>query len=110
MIRKSPVMEKRVSRRHRINTSIVCSYFNAVRSGETVDGRMKNCCANGLCAELRARIKTGTVLVIRTTGNPCGYSREDGFCSLALAEVRWSKPMSVAGEVCYATGLKYMLL
>ncbi|MGE5255645.1 MAG: hypothetical protein ACM3KE_03185 [Hyphomicrobiales bacterium] len=103
-------MEKRAHRRHRINTSIVCSYLDAVRSRETLDGRMKNCCSNGLCAELRARIKTGTVLVIRTTGNSCGYSREEGFCSLALAEVRWSKPMSVAGDVSYATGLKYMLL
>jgi len=103
-------MEKRAHRRHQINTSIVCSYLDAVRSSETVDGRMKNCCSNGLCAELRARIKTGTVLVIRTTGNSCGYSKEEGFCSMALAEVRWSRLTSVAGEACYATGLKYVLL
>jgi hypothetical protein len=108
--RKCLVMEKRAHRRHRINTSIVCSYLDIGRSRETLDGRMKNCCSNGLCAELRACIKTGTVLVVRTTGNSCGYSREEGFCSLALAEVRWSRPASAAGEDCYTTGLKYVLL
>jgi hypothetical protein len=103
-------MERRANRRHRIDTPIVCSYLDAVRSGETVDGNMKNCSANGLCAESRNNFKAGTVLVIRATGNSCGYSKEEGFCSLALAEVKWSKSTSVGGEACYATGLKYVLL
>ena len=46
---------------------------------EPVDGRMKNCCVNGLYAELAVHFKTGTVLVVRTTGSSCGYSREEGF-------------------------------
>jgi hypothetical protein len=103
-------MEKRATRRHRINTSIVCSYLKSGSSGNPVEGRMKNCCVNGLCAELGVHFKTGSVLVVRTTGSSCGYSKEEGFCSLAIAEVKWSSPKSFEGQACYATGLKYMMI
>jgi hypothetical protein len=103
-------MEKRAARRHRINTSIVCSHLNSADFGEPVDGRMKNCCVNGLYAELGAHFKTGTVLVVRTTGSSCGYSKEDGFRSLAVAEVKWSRSKPIEGCVCYATGLKYLMI
>ena len=103
-------MEKRATRRHSISTSIVCSYLNSVDFGMPVDGRMKNCCFNGLYAELGAHFKTGTVLVVRTTGSSCGYSKEEGFRSLAVAQVQWSRPRSVEGSMCYATGLKYLML
>jgi len=71
---------------------------------------MKNCCVNGLCAELGTHFKTRTVLVVRTTGSSCGYSRDEGFRSLAIAEVKWSKSKSVEGGSCYGTGLKYMMI
>jgi len=71
---------------------------------------MKNCSVNGLCAELGAHFKAGTVLVVRATGSSCGFSREEGFRSLAIAEVKWSKPINVEGEAYYATGLKYLML
>jgi hypothetical protein len=103
-------MEKRASRRHRINTSIVCRCLNSARFGEPVDGRMRNCCINGLYAELGAHFKTGTVLVVRTTGSSCGCSKEEGFRSLAVAEVKWSRQRSIDGGVCYATGLRYLML
>jgi hypothetical protein len=70
---------------------------------------MKNCCTNGFYAELKARFKAGTILVVRTTGGSRGYSKDEGFRSLALAEVKWSLPRSVEGRICYATGLKYLM-
>ena len=103
-------MEKRATRRHRIDTSIVCSLVSSRCCSETVDGRMKNCCASGLCAELTACFKVGTILVVRATGGSRGYSKDEGFRSLALAEVKWSLPRSAAGSVCYATGLKYLMI
>ena len=103
-------MEKRESIRHNLNTSIVCSYLSAVRFSETFQGRMKNCCCNGIYAELQAQLKTGTILVVRTTGRSFGYSKEDGFRSVALAEVKWSQRKPVQGDVCYGTGLKYLVL
>lgn len=71
---------------------------------------MKNCCSSGLCAELKAGFKAGTILVVRPTGGSRGYSKDEGFRCLALAEVKWSLPRSVEGNVCYATGLKYLLI
>jgi hypothetical protein len=103
-------MEKRTTPRHLINTSIICRYLNSAQFGEAVGGIMKNCCINGLYAELAAAFKAGTVLVVRTTGSSGGYSREEGFHSLAIAEVKWSRPISVEGDDCYATGLKYVMI
>ena len=103
-------MEKRAAKRHQIDTLIVCSFLNSADFSQPVDGKMKNFCANGLYAELRFNFKTGTVLVVRTTGNSCGNSEEEGFRSLAVAEVKWSKPISNKGEAYYATGLKYLML
>jgi hypothetical protein len=101
-------MEKRSNHRRRINTSITCCHFKSLDCGEAIDGQMKNCCSTGFYAELKDHVKSGAVLVVRTTGSSWGYSMDEGFRSMALAEVRWSKPKSIEGEVCYATGLKYL--
>lgn len=103
-------MEKRANRRHVIDTSIVCRHLSAALWEEAVDGRMKNCCANGLNAELNERFRAGTILVVRTTGSSRGYSKDEGFRCLALAEVKWSLPRSREGGTCYATGLKYLMI
>ncbi|MCU0591325.1 MAG: hypothetical protein MUC57_07620 [Desulfobacterales bacterium] len=103
-------MEKRANRRHAIDTSIVCSHLTTLRCSETVDGRMRNCCSNGLYAELRTRFRAGTILVVRTIGSSRGYSPDDGFRSLALAEVKWTLPRPVEGGIWYATGLRYLMI
>jgi hypothetical protein len=103
-------MEKRANRRHAIDTSIVCRQLSTALWDEALDGRMTNCCTNGLNAELKARFRAGTILVVRTTGGSRGYSKDEGFRSLALAEVKWSLPRSGEGGTCYATGLKYLMI
>jgi len=103
-------MEKRATPRYLINTSIVCRQFNSAQFGEGVGGIMKNCCANGLYAELAAAFKTGTFLVVQTTGSSGGYSKEEGFHLLAIAAVKWSRQVTVEGEASYATGLKYVII
>lgn len=103
-------MEKRATTRYPINTSVVCRYLNSAQFGEAVGGLMKNCCANGLYAELTAHFKTGSILVVRTTGMSWGYSGEQGFHSLAIAEVKWSRRISIEGDACFATGLKYVMI
>lgn len=102
-------MEKRADRRHKINTSIVCSHLRSTPSSPAFDGKMMNCCVNGLYAELTTQFRSGTILVVRATGSCCGYSKDEGFRSLALAEVKWSKPKSGAEGACYATGLRYVI-
>ncbi len=79
-----------------------------MNGGVEIDGKMINCCSTGFMAELTAPVKPGTVLVIRAAGSPWGQTSEEEVRSLSLAEVRWSMPRSAEGEICYATGLKYL--
>jgi hypothetical protein len=102
-------MDKRSDPRREINTSILCKRYISSNREVSIGGNIKNCCPAGCYAELKEHVAAGTILVVRTTGNSWGYSGEDGLRSMSLAEVRWSKPMSVEGNPCYATGLKYLL-
>jgi len=103
-------MGKKSRQTARINTSIVCSYLNSVNFGKPVDGRMLNCCVNGLYAELEAHFKAGTVLVVRTIGQFMRVFRRRGVPFAAVAEVKWSKSKSVRAGAATATGLKYMMI
>lgn len=103
-------MNKREKMRHNINTSIVCSYVGSTTFSETFDGQMKNCSAGGMYAELCAQFKAGTILSIRTTGQSFGLSQDEGFRLQALAEVKWSNLKSMQRDVCYGTGLRYLML
>jgi hypothetical protein len=104
-------MENRASSRHEIESSIVCSYFGSRSSNETFYGKMKNYCDAGLCAELQVEVREGAVLLVRTrriaSGGP-GTKIEDGFRSISLAQVKWSKPICVDGATRFATGLKHV--
>jgi hypothetical protein len=107
--RQEAVMDKRSSPRREINTSIACKRYVSSKGEVSIDGNMKNCCPAGFYAELKEHVAAGTILMVRMTGNSWECSADDGPRSMALAEVRWSKPMSVAGKDCFATGLKYLM-
>jgi hypothetical protein len=102
------VMDKRSDARREINASILCKRYNSFNADLPIGGSMKNCCPAGFYAELKEHVKAGTILVVRTTGSSWEASADDGLRSMALAEVRWSKPMSAEKGDCYATGLKYL--
>jgi hypothetical protein len=106
---RNPAMDKRSNPRREISTSILCKRYISLSRDVPIDGNMKNCCPTGFYAELKEHVKAGTVLVVRMTGSSWGCSADDGLRSMALAEVRWSKPMSVEGKDCYATGMKYLM-
>jgi len=106
-------MENRASRRHEIESSIVCSYLSSRNSTEAFYGEMKNYCDSGLYAELQVQFKEGTVLLCRTRRISLERSRTkilDGFRSMSLAQVKWSKPICVEGTTRFATGLKHLIV
>jgi len=70
---------------------------------------MKNCSINGLYTEVEACFDVGAFLVIRVTGGSWGYSKEEGFQSLAVAEVKWSKLIPAEAKARYATGMRYVI-
>jgi hypothetical protein len=104
-------MEKRSSNRHKTDQSIVCTFFTSHSPDGTFDGRMQNYGDSGLYAELQTCFKEGTILLVRTTSRTperLPGKIEEGFRSISLVEVKWSKPFSANGVVCYGTGLKHV--
>ena len=106
-------MEKRTGRRHEIERQIVCSYFSSRNPVESFYGEMKNYCESGMCAELQVQFKEGTVLVCRTKTVSLERSKTkllEGFRSMSLAQVKWSRPVFVDGTTRFATGLKHLIV
>jgi hypothetical protein len=106
-------MEKQNSNRHETDQSIVCTLFTSQRFNDMFYGKMKNYCDVGMYAELQTCFKDGTVLLVRTTSSdPDGLPPkiEEGFRSISLVEVKWSKPISANGVVCYGTELKHLAI
>lgn len=106
-------MENRTSNRYAIESSIVCSYFGSQNSNEAFYGEMKNYCDSGMCAELQVQFKDGTVLFCRTNKISLEHSRtriEDGFRSVSLVQVKWSKPIWVNGAARFSTGLRHLVV
>ena len=101
-------MERRSNQRRITNIPIVCSRLSSYCNGEPIEGVILNTSPDDFYAELKAHEKAGTVIVVRTTGSFSESSMDGGVRTLSLAEVRWSKPLSVEGEICYATGLQYV--
>ena len=102
-------MERRPNQRCITKISIACSRLSSSYSREPVDGVILNTCPDGFYAELKAHVKAGTIIVVRTTGFFSENSMNVGVRSQSLAQVRWSKPILVDKEICYATGLQYVM-
>lgn len=106
-------MENRTSSRYEIESSIVCRYVTSKSSDEAFYGEMKNYCDCGLYAELQIQFKEGTVLLCRAKRIRLERRRakiEDGFRTMSLAQVKWSKPICVDGATRFATGLKHLIV
>ncbi len=101
-------MEKRSSQRLLVKVPFVCSHLSSFYSTEPVHGIILNFCEDGFYAELKAHVKVGTILLFRMTGSPSECHIDDGFRSMGLAEVRWSKVKLVDGEFQSAIGLSYL--
>jgi hypothetical protein len=102
-------MENRSSQRRITRIPIVCSRFSSFCSGEPIEGVILNSCRDGFYAELKVHKQAGTIIVVRMTGCFSESSMGCGVHCLSLAEVKWSKPILVDKEMCYATGLQYVM-
>jgi hypothetical protein len=106
-------MENRNNNRHKTDQSITCSVFASHSSNDLFDGEMKNYCDFGRYAELQTHVRDGTVLLVRTASNAperLSAKTEEGFRSVSLVEVKWSRTLSAKGSLCYGTGLKHLAI
>ena len=101
-------MELKPNQRHITNIPIVCSHLSSYCNGEPIEGVILHTSPDDFYAELKAHEKAGTIIVVRTTVSFSERSMDGGVRSHSLAQVKWSKPISVGNEVRYATGLKYV--
>ena len=106
-------MENRNNNRHKTDQSITSSVFASHSSNDLFDGEMKNYCDFGMFDILPTQVREGTVLFVRTTSNALERlpaKIEEGFRSVSLVEVKWSKPLSANGNGCYGIGLKHLII
>ena len=97
-------MEKRSIKRHAINASTAFGRFTASTYRKTYDGKMLNYSADGMCIESSAEFKKGAIVMIRVNSlfSNADYPKlMEGFRTVSLAEIKWSKPSHDAGKTFY---------
>jgi hypothetical protein len=103
-------MDMRTCPRHPIDMAIVCSPFHCKARGGT-SGQMRNYGLKGLYLESSTPFAVGTVLLVKLAPGCCDIfpaDIEEGFRTIAVAEVKWRRPALVDGQEGYGLGLKYM--
>jgi hypothetical protein len=104
-------MEKRSLIRNCIRVAVVCSSLTTRIPAEVSTGTLLNCSYGGVCIELDRRIRIGSIVLIKVIGkgsNEAHRVSPDGFRTLALAEVKWTKPLDDTKIYNYAIGLRYL--
>jgi hypothetical protein len=97
-------MEKRNIKRHAIGASTVCSHFTASTNRNIYDGKMLNHSKDGMCIESSADFRKGAIVLVKVNAlfSNAGYPRlMEGFRTVALGEIKWSKPSHDAGKTLY---------
>ncbi len=104
-------MEKRALIRSLTQISVACSSLTTSSPAPVSNGTMLNCSWAGTCIELNHKIHTGSIVMIKATGwTPKEKPGElpEGFRTLALAEVKWTKRLEAGRIPNYAIGLRYL--
>jgi hypothetical protein len=100
-------LEKRSLVRNCTQIFVACSALTS-KSPETVSqGHMVNCSEGGTCIKLNHRMHEGSIVMIKATGGGL-IDPPEGFRTLSLAEVKWSKRLEVGMIPNYAIGLRYL--
>jgi hypothetical protein len=104
-------MEKRNIKRHTIDASTVCSHRATSENRNVYDGKMLNYSEDGMCIESNADFKKGAIVIVKVNAlfSNAGYpSLMEGFHTILLAEIKWSKPSNTAGKALFGmSALKY---
>jgi hypothetical protein len=100
-------MEKRSLVRNCTLIPVACSSLTSKNPDVVSHGHMVNCSDGGTCIKLDRKMYEGSIVMIKAIG----WGKIDppeGFRTLALAEVKWSKPLEIGLSSNYAIGLRYL--
>jgi hypothetical protein len=104
-------MEKRALTRQCMQISVACSSLATGSTAAVFRGTMRNCCGAGACVELNRTMQEGSIVMIKATHwSPEEICPElpEGFRTLSLAEVKWSKRLEGERHLNYAVGFRYL--
>lgn len=103
-------MEKRSMNRSPTEHSVACRRFSIMDGSTMHDGIMLNCSHGGSYIELDKPIDEGTIVMVKSSGplkGPMDNEIPEGFRSVSLAEVRWSRIIDDDFMCRFGLGLKY---
>ncbi len=103
-------MEKRSMVRSLTAQSVACRRFSILEGSAMHEGTMLNCSNGGSYIEIDKPIDEGTILMVKSSGAPNNSASSEipeGFRSVSLAEVRWSKIIDDDFMCRFGLGLKY---
>ena len=103
----SKEMEKRSLVRNCTQIFVSCSSLTSNSTDAVSHGSMVNCSDGGTCIMLNHKIHEGCIVMIKAT-NLGMINPPEGFRTLSLAEVKWSKQLEVGTIPNYAIGLRYL--
>ena len=104
-------MERRRESRYPTHTPVEYSVFSSRSTGEFLKGEMEDYSELGMNCVFGNRVSDGTILLVRTVENEAVNDSgwiHPGFKSLTLAEVKWSKSITIKGSDSYTTGLRHL--
>ena len=104
---ESMQMEKRSLVRSCTQIPVACSSLTSNSLNVVFHGHMVNCSDGGTCIKMNHKMHEGSIVMIKAVS----WSMNDppeGFRTLALAEVKWSKPMELGTNSTYVIGLRYL--
>jgi hypothetical protein len=100
-------MEKRSLLRNCTQISVTCSSLTCKGEDAVSHGHMVNCSNGGTCIKLNRKMHEGSIVMIKAT-QWSATDLPEGFRTLSLAEVKWSKQLEVGMTPNYAVGLRYL--
>ena len=103
-------MEKRTLIREQTEITVDCCRLTTCDRAAPSKGTMRDCSCDGSCIELNHRIQQGSIVMIRATGRGANFPLElpEGFRTLFLAEVKWSRQLNDGNVAAYAMGVRYL--
>ena len=100
-------LENRLYQRFAFNSPIELRHFNCESD---IKATLLNYSKNGLCLRSSVRLNAGSIVMVRVpedalTNEPQKY--EEGFRSVAVAEVKWCQEMAGKNETFFKAGIQY---
>jgi len=104
-------MEKRALIRDWTHIPVACMRLTTRSLSDVFQGKMLNCSCGGICIELNQRIQNGSIVMIKAIDwieKESPPEVPQGFRTLSIAEVKWSRPLDDKRSCNYEIGLRYL--